>query len=372
MNLKNLQRIEGHLIVCRDGKGEPLIDVVISPDGLVESKVGTWLMDQEAFEMINARFKEQGNPLPIDYEHATEGGEFGSKDGTAPAAGWMESLRYEKGIGLVASVKWNERAREMIRADEYRFLSPSLFAHKADQRAAILTSAALTNTPAIPRMLRVAAKDTSFHPRKEDTSMEQIKLIAKALGAAETDPVETLVTKIGESKKKSDGLEQIVASARKALGVAEAAGESEIVVAINSLKQSKDAGEDLVKEVASLKAKEAEREVDSLIATHGKGKINPNAAEDLKHCRMLAKSDPEAFKRLMNERPLLVPLEGSKPPAGGAGSDSREQIIAKASKEFDAGGTEGRLTDKGAWINAALYSAGKKGLSKEESEKFGS
>ncbi|WP_438805125.1 phage protease [Sodalis sp. (in: enterobacteria)] len=65
----------------------------------------------------------------------------------APAAGWYSQLEWVEGLGLFAvDVEWTERARTLIAAGEYRFVSP-LFQYdrqgnvplpgecRADQRA---------------------------------------------------------------------------------------------------------------------------------------------------------------------------------------------------------------------------------------------
>jgi len=322
--------------------GDGLVEVMLSPWGNVESKKGDFVVDEESARLIEAAFARDGKDLPIDYEHTTMGGAYATPTGAAPAAGWITKILARPGAGIFGLVKWNELARAMIRADEYRYLSPVVGVRKRDEKAVALHSAALTNKPAIGEMARVAAKESVSVT--EDTAMDELKLIAKALGAAETDPVETLVNKIGELKKTAQPAPEtakaalVAHAARKALGLKEDADASAVEVAINSHKQAKDAAGTQAEELKVLKEKFAEREADDLMRPYiVANKINSNATEDVKVCRQLAKSDPETFKKLMAERPALVEPGRTTPPAGGAkpASGKEEELIANAVKEHE-------------------------------------
>lgn len=96
------------------------------------------------------------NRLVIDYEHqslaAAQNGQ------PVPAAGWFRSLEWRQGEGLFATdVEWTEKATAMIKAGEYRYISP-VFAYDPKTGDVLsIVSAALTNTPALDGMQEVAA-----------------------------------------------------------------------------------------------------------------------------------------------------------------------------------------------------------------------
>jgi len=89
--------------------------------------------------------------LSVDYEHMSAVG-----NQIAPAAGWVKDLE-QRGNELWATVSWTDKAAEMIRAKEYRFISPEWHMHYKDKETgkdigACLLSMALTNRPFIEGM----------------------------------------------------------------------------------------------------------------------------------------------------------------------------------------------------------------------------
>ena len=149
------------LVACLDGHGvgDGLKQITLIPSGYVQSKAGNMLMDERAYRDVLANFNAHRTEVPIDYEHQTLGGEYASPSGLAPASGWIRQIYFDKTKGLMGLVEWTERAKEMIRAGEYRYLSPTVAVRKSDKRPVELHSAALTNKPAIVGMERLAAKE---------------------------------------------------------------------------------------------------------------------------------------------------------------------------------------------------------------------
>ena len=72
-------------------------------------------------DAINRR----GNEFVIDYEHQTV---LSADNGQpAPAAGWAARVEWRDGLGLFAAdIRWTDRARAMLAAGEYRYISPVL------------------------------------------------------------------------------------------------------------------------------------------------------------------------------------------------------------------------------------------------------
>jgi len=352
------------LAVCRDEKsGDSLVKVTIVPDGRVASKAGTFLMDAEAWEAVDTAFRAHRTSLVIDYEHQTLA-DHPAPNGKAPAAGWMEALEYKPGTGIVALVKWTEPAKEMIRADEYRYLSPVLHVRRSDQRVMELHSAGLTNKPAIPAMERVAAKEGSEDKEKNsmdtitkwfrqahqdagenaespDQLLGELKSALKAKGVEVPDGASReAILRLAIKQIEGDSAEtpaedtEVAASVRSALGLAEDADKKTVLqamsgrVAATEYNAMKTRVEDLER---ANKQREANEHVEELIAT---GKILPNDREKLSWARKLAMSDPETLKMAMKDHPdLRPPLGRTTPPADTGTVGDEEQMINKALEE---------------------------------------
>lgn len=124
-------------------------EILLVPWGRVDRiDGGAFTIDEAAAERIASAFRAKGTDIPIDYEHQSLGGAHASRDGTAPAAGWIKSLHAAPGEGVFARVEWTPRGAGLIQGREYRYLSPVLDVG-ADGCVSRLHSAALTNQPAI-------------------------------------------------------------------------------------------------------------------------------------------------------------------------------------------------------------------------------
>ncbi len=143
------------LMGARIGEGNVPGRLVVAPWGQVESKSGTFVVDQESGDEAVAAFEAHGTDLPIDYEHQTLGGAYSSPTGAAPAAGWITGLEIVPEEGLVASVTWTDKARELLAAKAYRYLSPVVLLRKSDRKVVAIHSVALTNKPAIVGMAAI-------------------------------------------------------------------------------------------------------------------------------------------------------------------------------------------------------------------------
>jgi phage I-like protein len=104
-----------------------------------------WVNDRP--QAILAAFDKRAMPLPLDWEHATE--LRATQGEPAPAAGWIDRLEVRTGGALWGHVDWTPRGRAAVVSREYRFLSPVFLFERASMRILELTSAALTNRPAL-------------------------------------------------------------------------------------------------------------------------------------------------------------------------------------------------------------------------------
>jgi hypothetical protein len=125
----------------------------------------------------NFRKRDTGE-VPIDYDHAIE---FAAGNGDpCPAAGWIRAIDDapdRQGI-LWCSVDWTERARKMIAAREYKYVSPVVDPTARDNKTGeaqgwTLTSAALTNTPVLQGMPALVLSETGWAAGEGKSMTEQ-------------------------------------------------------------------------------------------------------------------------------------------------------------------------------------------------------
>lgn len=306
-------------------------------------------VDDAAMFSVILRFNARGLDMVIDYEHQSEGGEYASPDGKAPAAGWVKSLENRGMDGLWVNVEWTDAARELLAKREYRYYSPVFFVSKDGRRLVELLRLALTNVPRLDWIRPIVAKETvrsegssvrsnNPHPATPDASrltpnllqrsqdMELLILLAKQLGLPETSTQEQILAKLGELKTSQASTQPIACKeALEALGLTEAASKSELVATIHALKQRPDYSQ----EIASLKQKLAARDRDELVAAAIKeGKITPAQKE---WADAYALNDPEGFKVFVAKAPQVIStdklnLVADPKPKGGLPDDVQLQI----------------------------------------------
>ena len=178
-----------------------------------------WYIDAEIAGRLIAAAAARQTSYVIDYEHQTFLAEQNGQP--APAAGWFEgrALEWREGIGLFATqVKWTERARNMLRDGEYRYLSPAFTWDDATGAVQLLVNAGLTNNPGLDGMTAVALSAYFQQSHPEETPVnETLKKLLAALGvAADTDEA-TAISAVVTLKAKADqagGLEAQVATLR--------------------------------------------------------------------------------------------------------------------------------------------------------------
>lgn len=188
----------------------------ILPAGVFRSNDGRpatlpgWRMDAQIAGQLMAAIHAQANDLVIDYEHQST--QAPSNGQPAPAAGWFKRLEWREGDGLyVTDARWTEKARTMIEAGEYRYLSP-VFAFDPNTGAVTrLVSVALTNTPALNGLA--------------DLCQPTASLSRQAIGGSQPEPF------AGDSKGRATFVhcfgEQMLAEARASLSSQPVMGDDE-------------------------------------------------------------------------------------------------------------------------------------------------
>uniref|UniRef100_UPI003D2730BB phage protease n=1 Tax=Pseudoalteromonas sp. TaxID=53249 RepID=UPI003D2730BB len=124
----------------------------------------------------------------FDYEHQTLHAEQNGKP--APASGWFNptDLEYVPGEGLYAlNVRWTPKARDLLKNDEYRYISPVFHYNKQTGRPTKLRHFALTNDPAVDGMDKVAVLKASKTPvNNGDKPMNAAQRLLELLGVTVT------------------------------------------------------------------------------------------------------------------------------------------------------------------------------------------
>ena len=312
-------------------------------------------------DAVVAATRELGQDIAIDYEHQTQRSEQNGQP--APAAGWIRRVFARDGA-VWGEIDWTARAKEMIEAKEYRFVSPTFIYDKATRAISRVVGAALTNDPAF--YMRAIA---STQP-EEESDMD-LKALAKALGLADTATeaeimaaataaaaAQTALGTVTEALAlaKDTAADSVAAAVTamvksrkaiaKAAGLAEDASAEDVEAAVTTAKASAGAGGDpdptkfvpraefdqLQTRLATLEAGTAQASATAKVDQAVKdGKVTP-ASRDW--ALALATKDPESFDKFLEGAPQIL-SSGRVAPAGtpGEGGDAltdQERAICRA------------------------------------------
>ncbi len=377
----SLERISLQQISLESTPNSELRRIKIMPDGFVESDDGTksFLMDAEAFTEMKKEFDARdGSAVVFDYEHQSLRSEA---NGAAPAAGWIEGIEFEKGVGVFAQVRWTETARKHILADEYRFVSPAFLVRPKDQRAVKLLSVALTNTPALTRNMDAVAASTQFlrkiamadetTPSFPDPGIV-VGEIKSLLGIEniedESDQVKVLIAirDALKGKKTEEPTEEaaeeakedtvVAASVREALGLDNKAGATVVTAAIKAVKSGGGNVVALSRQVEELQAKLDQRDADEFLKPYIDKGVIPEG--DVAMFKDMAADDPENCKRVLA---LMMPRQGRTQSTArpDSGSNVDEQLMIDNSvKEHDGNYKNGIIALSTKMINDEIERTG--------------
>lgn len=270
--------------------------------------IGHWRLDAAAAERLIALAHARRTPFVIDYEHQTLTAETSGQP--APAAGWFSRLEWREGDGLYAvDVEWTARARGMIDADEYRYLSPVFTFDPQTGVVRELLMAAVTNNPAIDGIADLAAARFSLtdNAPQEDPTVDEATLKALGLAKDATDEqIREAIAALTARAAKSSELEAQLAAAK---AQPPADPDPAKYVPIEALTQ-------LQQQVAALSSQVQGAEVERLVSQGlADGRLLP-AMEDW--ARSLGKQDVAALRAYLDAAQPIAALTGSqtdgKPP----------------------------------------------------------
>ena len=295
---------------------EGVPDIVnLLPLGEVKSQKGDFTVDDESFKRIRNTFEQRGIDIVIDYEHQT------LEDVQAPAGGWIKDLFIRDGA-IAAKVEWTQKAQEYIKNKEYKYLSPVVLVRKSDQKAIVLHSVALTNTPAIDGMFAIVNSiNLNEFEDEGGKEMELLKKLAALFGlsedATEEQVIQAIKTTVEEAAKLQDEIKKLQASKEKdtepvankvicgLLGIESKEAKTEdVAAAIMALKNP--ANFVPVSEFNKLKDRLDKKDSDELVTTALKtGKIS---AAQKEWAEEYALKDPDGFKKFVEKAPQAVPM----------------------------------------------------------------
>lgn len=154
--------------------------VHILPAGHIEGR------DGRSFELPNPAtvvdaFAANGADLPVDFEHQADN-PAAKAAGPIRAAGWIKGLK-ATAEGVFARIEWTARAREMIAAREYRYISPVLRYNRETRRIGGITGAGLVHKPNLHLTALSAAEGAPDIPAKDKAAPAP----GEAAGAALAD-----------------------------------------------------------------------------------------------------------------------------------------------------------------------------------------
>lgn len=309
-------------------------------------------IDAKYCKTMVANWKKRGSPaLPIDYLH--RGGDDADV-AALPAAekaasGWIEDLDV-RADGLWGLTKWTPRARELIQADEYRFLSPEwsedgLDARTGERQGPTLIGAGLVNRPAFKEMPRVAATDAPKPPAPQpnpvapkELIMNRTQMIALLASAKITMPDTATDAEV------TARLEKYFEDTQKASDDAEATLKAKATTEANekALKaQLDEATTDKAKlgvRVAELEKTQKDTKIEALLArARSEGRIT--AAPALEAVKELAnKVSLEAAEKMVDGFPKGGSVDMTTKGHGNPGetpTTDHDALSAKYSNELD-------------------------------------
>ena len=168
--MKETVIFELHLTGEGESKAAPDM-VQLLPAGRITARDGRVFVLNDPEAVVERSKLSGGIDLPIDYEHQNDNPES-RKNGPVPAAGWIKEL-IARPDGIWGRVEWTDRARQLITAREYRYLSPALLLARGSDVVMRIKGAGLVHNPAL---------ELTALAREEEDAAPALARIAEALG----------------------------------------------------------------------------------------------------------------------------------------------------------------------------------------------
>lgn len=223
------------LVLSEDGGAAPEW-IHLLPNGEVSTNDARGPYQVRDMQALMAESLKAGERLVLDTNHSTD--LAAPKGGDAPARGWIVELQH-RSDGLWGKVEWTKEGRRMVEDKEYRGISP-VIAHLKDKTIVAIRRASLLNQPNFKGLVAL---------HQEESSMDFMKTIAKALGLDEDADEEKILAAITAAldAKNADMPEDMEEAAQAALspvaaalGLDKGADTTAIVAGVANLKAGSD------------------------------------------------------------------------------------------------------------------------------------
>jgi len=178
--------------------GDAPTTIQLLPAGKVEGRDGRYWEGSDAAAIV-AAFEKHDGPIVIDYEHATE---YNWDNQPAPAAGWITALHNRDGE-IWADVEWTEKAEAMIKAKEYRFISPVFYYSPQSLIILEVISAGLTNQPNLKLTALNRRGSKPVQTDEEPLAMDKTQYVAlcRSLGLKDDASIDSVMAAIAANSK---------------------------------------------------------------------------------------------------------------------------------------------------------------------------
>lgn len=311
---------------------------------------GAFSLSADTFKEIESNFRNDGIPIPADWDHASEIGVASSPlkaKGDAPAAGWVHDVQARED-GLYGLIEWLPKARAQIINKEYRFLSPAVRLGAKDAKSgkpigAKLTSIALCLRPFLKELPEaIAASDSGEFTQVfcSEISEEDLARIAEP---APEEPEPNTITLAESDALVAEAVAAAVAQAMADSPIAARIREGEVKEAVLQAALTKKAAEiaALQEKLKQMDDAAAAARVDEAFETYRETRRLSRHGK--KSLAMILASDPEYFEaeypRLdPSNRHLLRTITASDTTSATVGAvkfvPPLRDLLAKAQAEF--------------------------------------
>lgn len=180
---QKLAVLNAEIVLTADGSN-PQSRIQLLPDGQFRgidgrpTDVPHWILNSTNGFNVAQLANVAENDIVIDYEHQTINAKNNGQP--APAAGWIKHVEYIPGKGLFADVAWTDKAKAMINAKEYRYIS-AVFPYDINGYVLKLAHAAITNFPALDGMDELIAACSQKFTTDETNNMDDILKLLRQL-----------------------------------------------------------------------------------------------------------------------------------------------------------------------------------------------
>lgn len=272
--------------------------IQLLPSGEVKGLDGRHWINSDPDAIVAAFQSRNTQPLVIDYEHANH-----VRDGEpTPAAGWITTLENRDGE-IWGDVEWTERAANMIKAREYRYLSP-VFLHDRSGKIHRISDAGLTNKPNL--MMKALNREEISEPETSTMDKEKRVALCRQLGLADEASDDAILTAV----KAKDGELETARNKAEQPDPEKYVPKADYELVNGQLAEAQN-------KIGKLEGAEAEQVVDQAIKD---GKITPSSKDFyLSACKTA--DGLSNFRKMVSASPKLVQTEpGDK--SGQPGSEA--------------------------------------------------